>query len=58
MYFNIFLILLTLWAAVYSVSYGIALFRNKNIAGGLFVIFLPLTAIALCFSYIFRIFLL
>lgn len=57
MFFNIFLILLTLWVTIYSLSYSASLFKGKKIAGGIFLILLSTASVALCFNYVFRLFL-
>lgn len=56
MLFYIIFFLLVLWETVYSVSYGVALIKTDKKPGGIFLLFLSLISLILCFNFIFGVF--
>ena len=50
---KIFVGLLVLWETVYTVSFGIAQFKNGKKAGAVFAIFLAFFTAILYFNYVF-----
>ncbi len=50
---KIFVGLLVLWETVYTVSFGIAQFRNGKKAGAIFAVFLAFSIAILYLNYIF-----
>ncbi len=57
MLFNILLAILTLWTAVYIISYAVSLFKSKRLAEGMFLTVLLAWVTGLYINYILRIFL-
>ncbi len=56
MLFNILLGALTLWTAVYSFSYALFLFKNKQLLGGALLTALPLAVTVLYANFILQFF--